>query len=81
MPTSDFTGIDFNYRKAFNSPREMGMGTEGDKFIDGNGNLGSNFTNVLKYGEALFVNNSAIKSGGLGNRYFIETNKACKNLD
>ena len=80
MPTSDFTGFDFNYRKAFNSPREMGMGTEGDKFIDGNGNLGSNFTNVLKYGEALFVNNSAIKSGGLGNRYFIETNKVCSNL-
>jgi len=81
MPTSDFTGIDFNYRKAINSPEEMGMGTQGDKFIDGNGNLGSNFTNVLKYGEALFVNNSAIKSGGLGNRYFIETNKVCKNLD
>jgi len=81
MPTSDFTGIDFNYRKAINSPPEMGMGTEGDKFIDGNGNLGSNFTNVLKYTGALFVNNSAIKSGGLGNRYFIETNKACKNLD
>ncbi len=81
MPTSDFTGIDFNYRKAINSPPEMGMGTEGDKFIDGNGNLGSNFTNVLKYTGALFVNNSAIKSGGLGNRYFIETNKVCKNLD
>ena len=81
MPTSDFTGIDFNYRKAINSPSEMGMGTEGDKFIDGNGNLGSNFTNVLKYGDALFVNNSAIKPGGLGNRYFIETNKVCKNLD
>lgn len=81
MPTNDFTGIDFNYRKAINSPPEMGMGTEGDKFIDGNGNLGSNFTNVLKYTGALFVNNSAIKSGGLGNRYFIETNKVCKNLD
>lgn len=81
MPTNDFTGIDFNYRKAINSPPEMGMGSEGDKFIDGDGNLGSNFTNVLKYGEALFVNNSAIKSGGLGNRYFIETNKLCKNLD
>tara|TARA_Y100000996_G_scaffold381798_1_gene336550 strand:- start:82 stop:861 length:780 start_codon:yes stop_codon:yes gene_type:complete len=81
MPTSDFTGIDFNYGKAFNSPREMGMGIEGDKFIDGNGNLGSNFTNVLKYGDALFVNNSAIKPGGLGNRYFIKTNKVCKNLD
>ena len=80
MPTSDFTGIDFNYRKAINSPSEMGMGTEGDKFIDGNGNLGSNFTNVLKYGEALFDYNSAIKSGGLGNRYFIETNKVCSKL-
>ena len=81
MPTSDFTGINFNYVKAMNTPREMGMGDEGDKFIDGNGNLGSNFTNVLKYTGALFANNSAIKSGGLGNRYFIETNKACKNLD
>ena len=81
MPTSDFTGIDFNYRKAINSPPEMGMGTEGDKFIDGNGNLGSNFTNVLEYTGALFVNNSAIKPGGLGNRYFIETNKVCSNLD
>jgi len=81
MPTSDFTGIDFNYVKAMNTPSEMGMGDEGDKFIDGDGNLGSNFTNVLKYTGALFANNSAIKSGGLGNRYFIETNKACKNLD
>ena len=81
MPTSDFTGIDFYYTKAFNSPREMGMGTEGDKFIDDDGNLGSNFTNVLKYTGALFANNSAIKSGGLGNRYFIETNKVCSNLD
>ena len=47
MPTSDFTGINFNYVKAMNTPREMGLGDEGDKFIDGNGNLGSNFTNVL----------------------------------
>ena len=80
MPTSDFTGIDFNYAKSFKLPSEMGMGTEGYKFMDDDGNLGSNFTNVLKYGEALFVNNSAIKSGGLGNRYFIETNKVCSNL-
>ena len=82
MPTSDFTGIDFNYRQAINSPREMGMGgaEAPDKFIDGDGNLGSNFTNVLKYGGALFANNDVIKSGGLGNRYFIETNKECSNL-
>ena len=80
MPTRYFTGIDFNYVKGINTPSEMGMGTQGDKFIDGDGNLGSNFTNILKYTGALFANNSAIKSGGLGNRYFIETNKACTNL-
>jgi|TARA_R110001592_G_scaffold226353_4_gene482492 hypothetical protein len=86
MPTNDFTGINFNYTKAINTPVEMGMGTEGDKFIDGDGNLGSNFTNVLKYGGVFFDYNSTIKDaegggGGIGNRYFIETNKSCSNLD
>ena len=82
MPTDDFLGIDFNYGQAIKNPDELEMGTQGNKFLKG-ARLGQNFTGLGNYTEVLFTENTdALKSSGpLGNRYFIETNKLCSDLD
>ena len=82
MPTSDFLGIDFNYGNAIKNPAELGMGTGGEKFLDGT-SLGQNFIGLGNYTEVLFTEKTnALKSSGpLGNRYFIETDKLCSGLD
>tara|TARA_B100001287_G_scaffold144302_1_gene121318 strand:+ start:4177 stop:5013 length:837 start_codon:yes stop_codon:yes gene_type:complete len=76
MDINSLLGPDFNYKKAMNSPEEMGLSAESDA-------LAKDMDAPIQYIKVLMAGNGPANKAGsdkfIGNRFFVPTGSKCEN--